>query len=67
MNAFLTALFTALFEGMAKFLARSRVALDSDQRPDLLRRAGSRISSWMQQSRAHSRVKPDQDRPKHEV
>lgn len=64
MNALLKALILAILESLAGVYKYSRSAISADRDEPLLRRAGSRISQWLQQSRVHPRKQPDPNRPK---
>lgn len=63
MNGLIKAIILGILESMVRAYQFSRTALSADRNPVLLRRAGSRIRKWVQQSRVHPGGKPDQGGP----
>ena len=59
MNAILQVIGSFLVALLERMHVWSRTGVDGDRDDNRLRRAGSRIRDWMQQSRADSRVKPN--------
>ena len=60
MNGLVKALIIGILESLVRAYQFTRTAISADRDPVLLRRAGSRIRKWMQQSGVHSGIKPDQ-------
>ena len=63
MNGIVKAIIIGILESLVRAYQFTRTAISADRDPVLLRRAGSRIRKWVQQSRLHPRGKPDQGGP----
>lgn len=66
MNGIVKSIIIGILESLVRAYQFTRTAISADRDPVLLRRAGSRIRKWVQQSRVHSGGKPDQDGPQRE-
>ena len=57
----ITGFFNSLFAWLNANAAKGKLAIDSQEKPDDLLRAGSRVAKWerMQQDSASKRSKPD--------